>query len=195
MRTPDGYLLTTGASTSWSGRIIGFGGLAVREMPHRFKVDGRTLYTGARGTVSSSPASSTGRPKWNLLPPGARLAFVSGSPRTESRTSSPGALSCRFSCRAPRRFRQTSWRRCRASATTSSSPRRGDCCGLDEKPSRHHGDLGVRCLRARPPDSCRAMAPCSQEAVTRRSLCRTPASSDGKATCGSNGGNNGAVAG
>ena len=27
------------------GRIIGFGGLAVREMPHRFKVDGRTLYT------------------------------------------------------------------------------------------------------------------------------------------------------
>ena len=27
------------------GRIIGFGGLAVREMPHQFKVDGRTLYT------------------------------------------------------------------------------------------------------------------------------------------------------
>src|SRR6266496_2654276 len=27
------------------GRIIGFGGLAVREMPHRFVVDGRTLYT------------------------------------------------------------------------------------------------------------------------------------------------------
>jgi len=27
------------------GRIIGFGGLAVREMPHRFTVDGRTLYT------------------------------------------------------------------------------------------------------------------------------------------------------
>jgi len=27
------------------GRIIGFGGLAVREMAHRFKVDGRTLYT------------------------------------------------------------------------------------------------------------------------------------------------------
>lgn len=27
------------------GRIIGFGGLAVREMSHRLKVDGRTLYT------------------------------------------------------------------------------------------------------------------------------------------------------
>src|SRR2546425_6928001 len=31
--------------TDKEGRIIGFGGLAVREMPHRFKVDGRTLYT------------------------------------------------------------------------------------------------------------------------------------------------------
>ena len=27
------------------GQIIGFGGLAVREMPHRFRLDGRTLYT------------------------------------------------------------------------------------------------------------------------------------------------------
>lgn len=27
------------------GRIIGFGGLAVREMPHRFTLDGRMLYT------------------------------------------------------------------------------------------------------------------------------------------------------
>ena len=27
------------------GRIIGFGGLAVQEMPHRFNVDGRALYT------------------------------------------------------------------------------------------------------------------------------------------------------
>jgi alkylmercury lyase len=27
------------------GRVIGFRGLAVREMPHRFEVDGRTLYT------------------------------------------------------------------------------------------------------------------------------------------------------
>ncbi len=28
--------------TDREGQIIGFGGLAVREMPHRFKVDGRT---------------------------------------------------------------------------------------------------------------------------------------------------------
>ena len=27
------------------GRVIGFRGLAIREMPHRFEVDGRTLYT------------------------------------------------------------------------------------------------------------------------------------------------------
>src|SRR5438128_6275723 len=32
--------------TDSDGRIIGFGGLAVREMPHRFRIDGRTLYTG-----------------------------------------------------------------------------------------------------------------------------------------------------
>ena len=31
--------------TDEGGQIIGFGGLAVRGMPHRFKVDGRTLYT------------------------------------------------------------------------------------------------------------------------------------------------------
>ena len=31
--------------TDKQGRIIGFGGLAVGEMPHRFKVDGRALYT------------------------------------------------------------------------------------------------------------------------------------------------------
>lgn len=31
--------------TDREGRIIGFGGLAVREMSHRFTVDGRTLYT------------------------------------------------------------------------------------------------------------------------------------------------------
>ena len=31
--------------TDNNGRIIGFGGLAVREMPHRFRIDGRTLYT------------------------------------------------------------------------------------------------------------------------------------------------------
>ena len=29
--------------TDNNGRIIGFGGLAVREMPHRFRIDGRTL--------------------------------------------------------------------------------------------------------------------------------------------------------
>ena len=31
--------------TDKQGRIIGFGGLAVRDMPHRFQVDGRTLFT------------------------------------------------------------------------------------------------------------------------------------------------------
>jgi hypothetical protein len=41
------------------GAVIGFGGLTVVEMPpHRFVVDGRTLYTGVRETVCSFPASS-----------------------------------------------------------------------------------------------------------------------------------------
>ena len=31
--------------TDREGQIIGFGGLAVQDMPHRFKVGGRMLYT------------------------------------------------------------------------------------------------------------------------------------------------------
>src|SRR2546426_12811859 len=40
-------------------------------------------------------------------------------------------------------------------------PGPGDCCGVDEKPSRHDGDLSAGCLRARPPDGCGAMASCA----------------------------------
>jgi alkylmercury lyase len=55
------------------GRIVGFGGLAVQEMPHRFVVDGRTLYTwcawdslfipGILGRTAdvSSPAPESGK--------------------------------------------------------------------------------------------------------------------------------------
>lgn len=57
------------------GQIIGFGGLAVREMPHRFKVDGRTLYTWCAWDSLLSPASSAWRPTWNRLRPEAPLAF------------------------------------------------------------------------------------------------------------------------
>src|SRR3989442_12315267 len=42
--------------TDKQGRIIGFGGLAAREMPHRFKVDGGRLYTGCPGASLSIPA-------------------------------------------------------------------------------------------------------------------------------------------
>jgi len=42
LRRPNLQCLTY---TDHEGRIIGFGGLAVREMSHRFTVDGRTLYT------------------------------------------------------------------------------------------------------------------------------------------------------
>ncbi len=45
------------------GAVIGFGGLTVAEMPpHLFRVEGRTLYTGAHGTASLSRASSA-RPR------------------------------------------------------------------------------------------------------------------------------------
>jgi len=63
------------------GRIIGFGGLAVREMPHRFKVDGRTLYTwcawdslfipgllGLEAEVESPVPGSTARVRLRVAP-------------------------------------------------------------------------------------------------------------------------------
>jgi len=63
------------------GRIIGFGGLAVREMPHRFRVDGRTLYTwcawdslfvpgilGLEAEVESSAPGSAARVRLRVAP-------------------------------------------------------------------------------------------------------------------------------
>ncbi len=63
------------------GRIIGFGGLAVREMPHQFKVDGRTLYTwcawdslfipgilGLEAEVESPAPGSTARVRLRVAP-------------------------------------------------------------------------------------------------------------------------------
>lgn len=57
-------------------RIIGFGGLAIREMPHQFKVDGQTLYTWCAWDSPSSLASSGWRPKWNRRRPEAPFAFA-----------------------------------------------------------------------------------------------------------------------
>ena len=67
--------------TDREGQIIGFGGLAVREMPHRFKVDGRTLYTwcawdslfipgilGLEADVESPAPGSTARVRLNVAP-------------------------------------------------------------------------------------------------------------------------------
>ncbi len=42
MRTLDGW---TGVFTDDEGRIVGFWGMALEEMDHRFEFDGRTLYT------------------------------------------------------------------------------------------------------------------------------------------------------
>src|SRR3989442_84477 len=44
------------------------------------------------------------------------------------------------------------------------------CHGVDKKPSRYHGHLRVRCLRARPPDGQRPVASCAHEALIRLSL-------------------------
>ncbi len=65
------------------GQIIGFGGLAVREMPHRFKVDSRTLYTwcawdslfipvilGAEAEVESPVPGSSARVRLSVAPDG-----------------------------------------------------------------------------------------------------------------------------
>src|SRR5467141_2937053 len=65
------------------GQIIGFGGLAVREMPHRFKIDGRTLYTwcawdslfipvilGLEAEVESPAPGSTVRVRLRVAPDG-----------------------------------------------------------------------------------------------------------------------------
>src|SRR5438128_10190702 len=67
--------------TDKQGRIIGFGGLAVREMPHRFRVDGRTLYTwcawdslfvpgilGLEAEVESSAPGSAARVRLRVAP-------------------------------------------------------------------------------------------------------------------------------
>jgi len=67
------------------GQIIGFGGLAVREMPHRFKVDGRTLYTWCawdslfipvildqEGDVESPVPGSTARVRVRVAPDGVK---------------------------------------------------------------------------------------------------------------------------
>ncbi len=107
------------------GQIIGFGGLAVREMPHRFKVDSRTLYTwcawdslfipvilGAAAEVESPVPGSSARVRLSVAPDGVK--------RLQPRT----AVMC-CSCRALRPFRQTPSRRSRAFATTSSSSQIG----------------------------------------------------------------------
>jgi alkylmercury lyase len=67
--------------TDTAGRIIGFGGLAVQEMPHLFKVDGRTLYTwcawdslfipvilGVEAEVESPAPGSTARVRLRVAP-------------------------------------------------------------------------------------------------------------------------------
>ncbi|PYP31162.1 MAG: alkylmercury lyase [Gemmatimonadetes bacterium] len=69
--------------TDKQGRIIGFGGLAVREMPHRFRIDGRTLFTwcawdslfipvilGLEAEVESPAPGSTVRVRLRVAPDG-----------------------------------------------------------------------------------------------------------------------------
>ncbi len=68
-----------------AGRILGFGGLAIREMPHRFTVAGRTLYTwcawdslfipvilGVEAEVDSPAPGGTARVRLDVAPDGVR---------------------------------------------------------------------------------------------------------------------------
>jgi alkylmercury lyase len=67
------------------GRIIGFGGLAIREMPHRFTIAGRTLYTwcawdslfipvvlGVEAEVDSPAPGNTARVRLHVAPDGVK---------------------------------------------------------------------------------------------------------------------------
>lgn len=67
--------------TDAEGQILGFGGLAIREMPHRFTVAGRTLYTwcawdslfipvilGVEAEVDSPAPGDTARVRLNVAP-------------------------------------------------------------------------------------------------------------------------------
>ena len=61
--------------TDREGQIIGFGGLAVRGCHTGSKSTAGRCTRGARGTVSSPPASSAWRPTWNHRRPEAPVAF------------------------------------------------------------------------------------------------------------------------
>ncbi len=67
------------------GQILGFGGLAIREMPHRFTIAGRTLYTwcawdslfipvvlGVEAEVDSPAPGNTARVRLNVAPDGVK---------------------------------------------------------------------------------------------------------------------------
>jgi alkylmercury lyase len=69
--------------TDAEGRILGFGGLAIREMPHRFTIAGRTLYTwcawdslfipvvlGVEAEVDSPAPGNKARVRLNVAPDG-----------------------------------------------------------------------------------------------------------------------------
>jgi len=71
--------------TDAEGRIVGFGGLAIREMPHRFTVAGRTLFTwcawdslfipvilGVEAEVDSPAPGSAARVRLNVAPDGVK---------------------------------------------------------------------------------------------------------------------------
>jgi alkylmercury lyase len=71
--------------TDAEGRILGFGGLAIQEMPHRFTIAGRTLYTwcawdslfipvilGMEADVDSPAPGTAARVRLNVAPDGVK---------------------------------------------------------------------------------------------------------------------------
>ncbi len=124
------------------GQIIGFGGLAVREMPHRFKIDGRTLYTwcawdslfipvilGAEAEVESPAPGSAVRISLRVAPDGveriqprsAVMSFLLPSAETfQADALKAMAAFCHFIFFFPDRHSATEWTKTHPETTVIS---------------------------------------------------------------------------
>ncbi len=123
------------------GQIIGFGGLAVREMPHRFKIDGRTLYAwcadslfipvilGAEAEVESPAPGSAVRISLRVAPDGveriqprsAVMSFLLPSAETfQADALKAMAAFCHFIFFFPDRHSATEWTKTHPETTVIS---------------------------------------------------------------------------
>ncbi len=130
--------------TDDQGRIIGFGGLAVGEMPHRFAVDGRMLYTwcawdslfipvilGVEADVESPAPGGTARVRLRVgpdrvhrvEPPSAVMSFLLPSAETFRADALKAMASfCHYIFFFPDRETGAAWTRAHADTTVISVP-------------------------------------------------------------------------